>query len=145
MLGNDQGVGPLSMKRIECLSRVGSVGRMSCFFAGAHAHSPADRFASPALFQTGWFVESVLTQALIIHVIRTAKKPFIESWASPPLIILTLVICSIAIALPYSPLAAALGFQPLPPLYWPIIASFLISYAVLATIVKTWFIRRWGM
>jgi Mg2+-importing ATPase len=99
----------------------------------------------PALFQTGWFVESVLTQTLIIHVIRTAKKPFIESWASPPLIISTLVICSIAIALPYSPLAAALGFQPLPALYWPIIASFLVSYAVLTTVVKTWFIRRWGM
>jgi P-type Mg2+ transporter len=99
----------------------------------------------PALFQTGWFVESLLTQTLIIHVIRTAKIPFIESWASLPLVISTLVICAVAIALPYSPLATPLGFTPLPILYWPIIASFLIGYAILTTIVKTWFIRRWGM
>jgi Mg2+-importing ATPase len=51
----------------------------------------------------------------------------------------------IAVALPYSPVAAALGFTPLPVLYWPIIVSFLVTYAVLATVVKTWFIRRWGM
>ncbi|MFW8609910.1 cation transporting ATPase C-terminal domain-containing protein [Rhizobium beringeri] len=104
-----------------------------------------DAWTNAALFQTGWFVESILTQTLIIHVIRTARKPFIESWASPPLIISTIIICAIAIALPYSPLAGPLGFQPLPVLYWPIIASFLVAYAVLTTIVKTWFIRRWGM
>jgi len=102
-------------------------------------------WTKPALFQTGWFVESLLTQTLIIHVIRTAKRPFIDSWASPPLIASTLAICAIAIALPYSPLAGPLGFTPLPAAYWPIIASFLIGYAVLTTIVKTWFIRRWGM
>ncbi|MGO4440353.1 magnesium-translocating P-type ATPase [Rhizobium sp. RAF56] len=102
-------------------------------------------WTNAALFQTGWFVESILTQTLIIHVIRTAKKPFIESWASPPLIASTIAICAIAIALPYSPLAGPLGFIPLPALYWPIIAGFLMSYAILTTIVKTWFIRRWGM
>lgn len=102
-------------------------------------------WANPALFQTGWFVESILTQTLIIHVIRTAKLPFVQSWASPPLIISTIVICAVAIALPFSPLSAYLGFVPLPTLYWPTVASFLIGYAVLTTIVKTWFIRRWGM
>ena len=102
-------------------------------------------WTNPGLFQTGWFVESILTQTLIIHVIRTAKRPFIDSWASPPLIISTLVICAVAVALPYSPLAAPLGFTPLPALYWPIIASFLAGYAILTTIVKSWFIRRWGM
>ena len=102
-------------------------------------------WTNPALFQTGWFVESILTQTLIIHIIRTAKIPFVESWASPPLIISTIVICSIAIALPYSPLSSYLGFTPLPLLYWPIIASFLLGYAILTTIVKTWFIRRWGL
>lgn len=100
---------------------------------------------NPALFQTGWFVESILTQTLIIHVIRTAKIPFIQSWASPPLVFSTIVICAIAIALPFSPLSEYLGFVPLPALYWPIIVCFLISYAVLTTIVKTWFIRRWGI
>jgi P-type Mg2+ transporter len=104
-----------------------------------------DAWSNPSLFQTGWFVESILSQTLIIHVIRTTKRPFIDSWASPPLIISTLVICAIATALPYSPLAATLGLQPLPLLYWPIVLSFLVGYAVLTTIVKTWFIRKWGM
>ena len=99
---------------------------------------------NPALFQTGWFVESILTQTLIIHVIRTTKIPFIESWASPPLIAATVTICAIAIALPYTPIGATLGFVPLPGAYWPIVMSFLVSYAVLTTLVKTWFIRRWG-
>jgi Mg2+-importing ATPase len=97
------------------------------------------------LFQTGWFVESILTQTLIIHIIRTAKIPFIESRASAPLIATTLIICAIGIALPFSPFASALGFVPLPPLFWPIVASFLLSYAVLTHLVKTWFIRRWGV
>ena len=102
-------------------------------------------WTNPALFQTGWFVESILTQTLIIHIIRTAHIPFIESWASPPLIAATLTICAIGIALPFTPLGATLGFVPLPHLFWPIVASFLLSYAVLTTAVKTWFIRRWGL
>lgn len=97
------------------------------------------------LFQTGWFVESILTQTLIIHIIRTARVPFIESRASWPLIATTLIICAVGIALPFSPLAASLGFVPLPPLYWPIVAAFLLSYSVLTHLVKTWFIRRWGL
>jgi Mg2+-importing ATPase len=99
----------------------------------------------PALFQTGWFVESLLTQTLIIHIIRTAKIPFIQSRASLPLIATTIVVCAIGIALPFSPLGGALGFRPLPLLYWPIIAGFLLSYSVLTHLVKTWFIRRWGV
>ena len=98
----------------------------------------------PALFQTGWFVESILTQTLIIHVIRTARIPFIESWASPPLIATTVAVCAVAIALPFTPIGAALGFVPLPGLFWPIVVAFLLSYAVLTTVVKFWFIRRWG-
>ncbi len=105
-----------------------------------------DAWTNPALFQTGWFVESLLTQTLIIHIIRTAKIPFLESRASPALIATTLVICVVGIALPYTPITAeASEFTPLPPLYWPIIASFLLSYAVLTHLVKTWFVRRWGM
>ena len=100
---------------------------------------------NPALFQTGWFVESILTQTLVIHVIRTARIPFLQSWASPPLIATTLGVCAVAIALPFTPLGATLGFVPLPGAYWPIIVGFLAAYAVLATLVKTWFIRRWGV
>lgn len=104
-----------------------------------------DAWANPALFQTGWFIESILTQTLIIHIIRTARIPFIQSWASLPLIVSTIIVCAIAIALPYSPLAGYLGFTPLPWLYWPVVGAFLLCYAALTTIVKTWFIRRWGL
>jgi Mg2+-importing ATPase len=102
-------------------------------------------WSNAPLFQTGWFVESLLTQTLIIHIIRTAKIPFIQSRASWPLIVTTLVICAVGVALPFSPLAPDLGFVPLPPLYWPIVAGFLLSYAILTHLVKTWFIRRWGL
>ena len=99
---------------------------------------------NPALFQTGWFVESILTQTLIIHVIRTARIPFLQSWASPPLIATTVTICAIGIALPFTPLGATLGFVPLPGAFWPIVVCFLLGYATLTTLVKTWFIRKWG-
>ena len=99
---------------------------------------------NPSLFQTGWFVESLLTQTLIIHIIRTAKIPFIQSRASTALITTTIIICLIASALPYTPLGRNLGFSPLPPLYWFIVAGFLLTYATLTHLVKSWFIRRWG-
>jgi Mg2+-importing ATPase len=99
---------------------------------------------NPALFQTGWFVESLLTQTLIIHIIRTAKIPFFQSRASTALIATTAAICLIGAALPYTRLGATLGFTPLPALYWPILAGFLVSYATLTHMVKSWFIRRWG-
>ncbi|WP_245276335.1 magnesium-translocating P-type ATPase [Methylocapsa aurea] len=104
-----------------------------------------DSWTNPTLFQTGWFVESLLTQTLIIHIIRTAKVPFVQSRASPALIATSLIICAIGVALPYTPLGEALKFTPLPPLYWPIVAAFLLSYATLTHLVKTWFVRRWGM
>ncbi|VTZ28317.1 magnesium transporter [Methylocella tundrae] len=104
-----------------------------------------DGWNNPSLFQTGWFVESLLTQTLIIHIIRTAKIPFLQSRASPALIATSVTICAIGIALPFTPVGAALKFTPLPPLYWPIVASFLLSYAILTHLVKTWFVRRWGM
>ena len=97
------------------------------------------------LFQTGWFVESILTQTLVIHVIRTARIPFIESLASVPLLIATLLVCLAAIALPYTSAGAALGFVPLPATWWPWMASFMLGYAVLAHLMKTFFVRRWGI
>jgi P-type Mg2+ transporter len=104
-----------------------------------------DCWTNPALFQTGWFVESLLTQTLIIHIIRTARIPFIESLASPALIATTLAICAIGIALPFTWAGAHLGFTPLPALYWPLVAAMLLTYAILTHRVKIWFVRRWGM
>ena len=100
--------------------------------------------SNPALFHTGWFVESLFTQTLIIHVIRTNKIPFIQSRASWPLIVTSVVIVAAGAWLTVSPLAGTLGFVPLPPLYWPLLALMLLGYVVLTQCVKTWFYRRFG-
>src|SRR5664280_1086946 len=99
---------------------------------------------NPALFHTGWFVESLFTQTLIIHVIRTNKIPFIQSWASWPLILTSIIIVAAGAWLTVSPLANTLGFVPLPPLFWLYLAIMLLGYALLTQVVKTWFIRRFG-
>jgi Mg2+-importing ATPase len=104
-----------------------------------------DAWTNPPLFQTGWFVESLLTQTLIIHIIRTAKVPFFESHASPALVTTTAIICAIGVTLPFTWAGSALGFVPLPWLYWPLVAMMLISYATLTHLVKVRFIRKWGL
>ncbi len=100
---------------------------------------------NPSLFQTGWFVESLLTQTLIIHIIRTARVPFIESRASATLITTSLVISTLGIVLPFTWAGSALGFAPLPLLYWPMLVVMLVTYAALAHLVKVWFIKHWGL
>ncbi len=99
----------------------------------------------PALFQTGWFVESLLTQTLIIHIIRTAKIPFLESRASPALIATSIVICVFGVTLPFTWLGNSLGMVPLPSLYWLAVIAIIGCYAMLTQYVKTWFVRRWGI
>ena len=99
---------------------------------------------NPALFHTGWFVESLFTQTLIIHVIRTNKIPFIQSRASWPLILTSLAIVAVGAWLTVSPLATTLGFVPLPPSFWLFLAAMLLGYALLTQVVKTWFVRRFG-
>jgi Mg2+-importing ATPase len=101
-------------------------------------------WANPALFHTGWFVESLFTQTLIIHVIRTNKIPFIQSRASKPLMLASLAIVAVGAWLPYSPLAGALGLTPLPPLYWLLLLGMLLCYVLLTQAVKSWFYRRYG-
>ena len=99
----------------------------------------------PALFQTGWFVESLLTQTLVIHIIRTAKIPFLQSRASAALISTSIIICAVGVALPFSWMGASLGFVPLPPAYWPAVIAIIGCYAALTHVVKVWFVRRWGI
>jgi P-type Mg2+ transporter len=99
----------------------------------------------PALFQTGWFVESLLTQTLIVHIIRTAKIPFFESRASVPVVTTSLIIGAVGVALPFSWLGGALGFVPLPPTYWIYLCLILVSYAVLTHLMKTWCTHRFGL
>ncbi|HLX64504.1 MAG TPA: magnesium-translocating P-type ATPase [Planctomycetota bacterium] len=95
-----------------------------------------------SLFQTGWFVESLITQTLIIHIIRTNKIPFIQSRASWPLIVTSSIIIAIGAYLPFSPLAGYLGFTALPHLYWPLLLATLLCYVILTQIVKTWLVRK---
>ncbi|WP_212003604.1 magnesium-translocating P-type ATPase [Chitinophaga sp. HK235] len=97
---------------------------------------------NPALFHTGWFIESLFTQTLIIHVIRTNKIPFIESRASWELILTSICIVIAGAWLTVSPLAATFGFTVLPAAYWVCLFFILIAYVALTQIVKNWFNRR---
>jgi Mg2+-importing ATPase len=98
--------------------------------------------ARAPLFQTGWFVESLMTQTLIIHVIRTNRIPFIQSRASWPLMLTTLSIMAFGMWLPWSPLASALGLVRPPGLYWPILALTLLAYMSLTQVIKVWLLRK---
>lgn len=113
-------------------------------FALMYFYFGAATEAGASLFQTGWFVESLVSQTLIIHIIRTGRVPFIQSRASGPLILTSLLICALGIYLPYSPFAHALGFVPLPMAYWPWLVAIIGAYLALAHVVKTWVIRRYG-
>jgi P-type Mg2+ transporter len=110
-------------------------------FAHATAANPDSTYAA-ALFQTGWFVESLLTQTLIIHVIRTNKIPFLQSRASWPLIVTSAAIMLVGAWLPVSPMGLWLGFVPLPALYWPLLLATLVSYVALTQLVKMWLVRK---
>jgi Mg2+-importing ATPase len=111
------------------------------FIYGAWAHPDA---AHAALFHTGWFVESLFTQTLIIHVIRTNKIPFLQSRASKALILTSLAIVTVGALLPISPLATTLGFVALPWSYWFWLLGMLVAYLVLTQVIKTWFYRKFG-
>ncbi|MCL2310677.1 MAG: magnesium-translocating P-type ATPase [Proteobacteria bacterium] len=97
-----------------------------------------------ALFQSGWFIVGLLTQTLIVHMIRTAKIPFIQSSAATPLLAMTAVIISIGIFLPMGPLANYFKMQSLPPLYFALLALIVLAYMGLTQAAKGVYIRRWG-
>jgi Mg2+-importing ATPase len=101
--------------------------------------------ADAALFQTGWFVESLLSQTLIVHVLRTARVPLVESVPSPALLATTLGICAIGVLLPYTPLGASFGFVPLPDEYWLAMAALLPAYLALTQFVKSRLVARFGV
>jgi Mg2+-importing ATPase len=104
--------------------------------------SRPDATYAAALFHTGWFVESLMTQTLIVHVIRTNLIPFIQSRASWQLTTTTVIIMAIAAYLPFSPLAGFLGFVPLPPLYWLLLLGTLVCYLALTQVVKVWLLKK---
>jgi P-type Mg2+ transporter len=95
-----------------------------------------------SLFQTAWFVESLLTQTLIVHMIRTEKVPFIQSTASSPVLLLTAVIMLAGCAIPFTPLGAAVGMVHLPATYWPLPLVTLLAYCILTQFFKVLYIRK---
>ncbi len=119
------------------------------FFFGAYLFNDPSTSASQKdwlerLFQTGWFVESLLTQTLIVHIIRTKKIPFFGSRASIPMTLTTLLIMLIGAWLPYSPFAETFGLVALPAVYWLWIISFLIMYGIITHLIKVWFFNKYG-
>ncbi|WP_300599102.1 magnesium-translocating P-type ATPase [Niabella sp.] len=97
-----------------------------------------------SLFQSGWFIEGLLSQTLIVHMIRTRKIPFIQSWASAPVVALTSLIMLIGMALPFTPFAASLKMQPLPWQYFPWLIAILTSYCLLTQLIKNWYIKKFN-
>jgi len=97
-----------------------------------------------ALFQAGWFVESMWSQTLVIHMLRTPKIPFIQSRASLPVVLLTLSCIAVLTAIPFTSFGQAIGLTALPPVYFAWLALTLVLYMALATGVKTIFVRKYG-
>lgn len=100
--------------------------------------------APVGLFRTFWFIESLCTQTLVIYVIRTAKRPFVDSWPSRALLLTTLAVIATGIIVPSTPIGAALGFVR-PPLAWyPMLFALVGCYLILTQLVKKWFIKKYG-
>ena len=110
-----------------------------------------DKIANPemreyfiALFQAGWFVESMWTQVLVIHMIRTPKLPFIQSRASLPVVLLTFAGIAALTIIPFTSFGTAIGLAALPPVYFAWLALTVVLYVILATVFKMIFVRRYG-
>ena len=97
-----------------------------------------------ALFQSGWFIEGLLSQTLVVHMLRTRKVPFIQSTAALPVILATGLVMCLGIYIPFSPLGAMVGLVPLPWEYFPWLAATLLGYCLVAQGMKTLYIRRFG-
>jgi len=104
----------------------------------------ADTVQEQTLFQSGWFVVGLLTQTLIVHMIRTPKIPFIQSRAGAPLMAMTLAIVAIGIFLPMGPLAHYFKLQALPRLYFAFLPLIVLGYVALTQAVKGIYVRRYG-
>jgi len=99
-----------------------------------HAHAPE--------FRTGWFVESLATQSLVIFAIRTRRSPFWRSRPSNPLLVASLLVPLVGAVLPYMPFGAQLGFTHLPAVYYPMLLGLIVTYLALVEVSKVFFYRR---
>lgn len=106
--------------------------------------SPATQALYIATFQAGWFIESMWSQTLVIHMIRTPKIPFLQSRASAPVILLTFTGIVVLTAIPFTPFGAALGLAVLPVVYFAWLAAMILCYMALATLMKKLYIKRYA-
>ncbi|MFT4301744.1 MAG: magnesium-translocating P-type ATPase [Desulfovibrio sp.] len=97
-----------------------------------------------SLFQSGWFVEGLLSQTLVVHMLRTRKIPFVQSTAALPVLLLTGTVMALGIYLPFSGLGEMVGLQPLPWSYFPWLVGTLLCYCFVAQGMKVVYIRRFG-
>ncbi len=96
------------------------------------------------MFHTGWFLESIWSQTLVIHTLRTERFPFIKSWASWPVILITSLSIIVGTILPYSELGRSLGMVPLPDMYFYVLAVTILLYLILVTLLKKIFVKKYG-
>ena len=136
---NPNGIGRfmLFFGPVSSLFDVATFALMWCVFS-------ANTVATQGLFQSGWFVVGLLTQTLVVHMIRTPKLPFVESRAAMPLLLMTLVIMAIGVFLPMGPLADYFKLQALPLTYFPWLGAILVGYCLVTTAMKNFYIRRYG-
>ncbi|PXZ04300.1 magnesium-translocating P-type ATPase [Gilliamella apicola] len=104
----------------------------------------ANSVEAQSLFHSGWFIEGLLSQTLVVHMLRTQKIPFIQSTAAFPVIVMTMLIMAVGIYIPFSPIGSLIGLQPLPWSYFPWLIATLLSYCVVAQIMKKIYIKRFG-
>lgn len=104
----------------------------------------ANSVEAQALFQSGWFIEGLLSQTLVVHMLRTQKIPFIQSRATLPVLLTTALIMATGIYIPFSPLGAMVGLEPLPMSYFPWLVATLLSYCLVAQGMKRFYIKRFG-
>ena len=135
---------PASIGRfMVCFGPVSSVFDLALFVLMANVFG-ATTVADQTLFQSGWFVFGVLTQTLVVHLIRTPLIPFVESRAANPLLLMTLAITAVGLFLPMGPLAPHFKLQALPPAYFGWLLLLLMGYAGLTQAMKSWYRRRYG-
>ena len=116
--------------------------QLSSHFSGAELAAMQQHYV--ALFQAGWFVESMWSQTLVIHMIRTPKLPFIQSWASAPVTVLTGMGIALLTLVPFTAFGAAIGFDALPAVYFAYLVPCILLYMALATLLKNLYVRRYG-
>ena len=128
-----------------CIGPISSIFDITTFLAMWYVFgvglNPADPY-NISLFQSAWFVEGLITQTLIVHMIRTEKIPFVQSRAATPVVMLTMAVIAAGCYLPFSPAASAVRMVPLPWQYWPLLAFTIMGYCILTQIGKHYFIKK---